>query len=196
LHRMSNPQKHEKTSLMLYCFKKGLALMSQTDSVHDLKELSVIIGLPLSIARRAADMRGFHFGKIKSHRSGTSGEFALHIQCAWRIEGSEGIITGYGDLWKPKDEDEWEEDWDYEKGENLQDWKLKELLGSYDSKTRSPVNLSEKLIVESVEITTLGDLIIKLSGGYQIVTFSECSRGEMWRFFSPGTDDDHICMIL
>ena len=179
---------------------KGLILMTQTDSVDDLKEmqkqLSVIIGLPLTIARRAADMRMFHFGQIKSCDRGSWGEFALHIQCVWRVEGPQEIVTGCGDLWEPKDEDNEEEVWHYDTHENLQDWKLKELLESYDSKTRSLVNLSKKLIVESVEIIFPGDLIIKLSGGYKIVTFIHHTRGEMWRFFSPGTDDDHICMIL
>ena len=51
------------------------------------EHLAPMVGLPLSIARRAADMRVFHFGKVSEVSGGTVGEFALHIQCPWRIEG-------------------------------------------------------------------------------------------------------------
>ncbi len=142
-------------------------------------------------------MRGFHFGQIKPHSSGEGdcGSFVLHLQCSWRLESPQEIITGHRDLWEPETEEGWNEDWDYEDG-NLQDRKLTELLGSYDFNTRSCVNSTEKLIVESVEIINFGDLIIKLSGGYQIVTFINHTIGESWRFFSPGTKEKHICMIM
>jgi hypothetical protein len=159
------------------------------------KRLTVLIGLPLSIARRAADMRVFHFGRITTLSKGSYGQFALHIQCSWRIEGPEGIGTGSHDLWEPKNAEDWDEEWSYDTTENLQDYKVQELLGGYDPATRSSVNLTEKLIVESVDVNRFGDLAIKLLGGYRIVTFMDQTRGELWRFFSPNTDEDHLCMI-
>jgi hypothetical protein len=41
----------------------------------------VLIGLRLSIVRRAADMLVLHFGDIRPHSSGegTVGDYALHI---------------------------------------------------------------------------------------------------------------------
>jgi len=42
--------------------------------------LQPLIGLELSIARRAADMRVFHFGRIRKVEKGTVGDYALHIQ--------------------------------------------------------------------------------------------------------------------
>ncbi len=57
------------------------------------KALEPLVGLPLSIARSAADMRVFHFGKVRpaANGKGTVGEYALHIQCPWRLVGKEGL---------------------------------------------------------------------------------------------------------
>jgi hypothetical protein len=149
------------------------------------KILQVLVGLPLRIARRAADMRGFHFGEIKPHKGGNAGSYVLHLLCSWRIEGPEGLITGHRDLWDPKEEDGGDENWDYEKNENLQDWKIEQLLGKGEKKSFYN-DSDDKLIVESVEIHAFGDLVIKISGGYKIVTFVNHSRGDSWFFFAPG----------
>jgi hypothetical protein len=78
------------------------------------KMLQVLIGLPLRITRLAADMRGFHFGQIRPHhRGGNSGEYVLHLLCSWRIEKDDELLTGHRDLWDPKDEDDWDKDWDH-----------------------------------------------------------------------------------
>lgn len=143
--------------------------------------LQVLIGLPLRVARRACDMRGFHFGQINRDM----GEYALHLLCSWRIEGPDEIITGHRDLWSPKRDEDWDDDWDYEVNENLQDWKIGQLLT--DRENKSFYNHSDdKLIVESVDIHAFGDLVISLKGGYRIVTFLNHSRGESWLFFAPG----------
>jgi hypothetical protein len=54
--------------------------------------LSKLFGLSLAIARDAADMKNFHFGVVGPHSSveGTVDQYALHIQCAWRILGAAG----------------------------------------------------------------------------------------------------------
>lgn len=149
------------------------------------KIIQVLVGLPLRIARRAADMRGFHFGQINPHKGGNAGEYVLHLMCSWRIEGPEGLITGHRDLWDPKLEEDWDENWDYELNENLQDWKIGQLVGKCENKSFYNYT-DDKLVVESVDINGFGDLVIALSGGYRIVTFLNHSRGESWLFFSPG----------
>ncbi len=55
-------------------------------------------------------MRVLHFGRIRKIEKGTVSEYALHIQCPWRIEGPEGIVTGRSDLWEPA-EDSPDIDW-------------------------------------------------------------------------------------
>ncbi len=68
----------------------------ESTKVCTLRRLEELIGLNLSIARRAADMRVLHFGEITvdDDERGSTGEIALHIQCPWRIEGPDGIVTG------------------------------------------------------------------------------------------------------
>jgi hypothetical protein len=68
-----------------------------SDEVEIRRSLTQLIGLKLAVARRAADMRVLHFGTIrpalksdlpsrKNKPRGSIGDFALHIQCPWRIE--------------------------------------------------------------------------------------------------------------
>jgi hypothetical protein len=51
------------------------------------RSLEKLVALPLSIARDAADMKNFQFGAIRPHPSGTGtiGQYALHVQCPWRL---------------------------------------------------------------------------------------------------------------
>ena len=65
------------------------------------RQLGALVGLPLAAARRAADMRNFQFGVMRTVKGGSVGDFALHIQCPWQIEGPDGIVTGRADLWDP-----------------------------------------------------------------------------------------------
>ena len=154
--------------------------------------LAVLLGRRLVIARRAADLRGFHFRRLTAVGEGlgtvTSGEFALHIQCPWRIEGPDGIVTGRLDLWEPaepSDDINWDT-WDYEKDPNLQDRRIGEWLGSYDTGTRSSFNNSERLVVEQVAGDEFGGATIVLSGGYRLVIFPSGSIGEDWRLLRAG----------
>jgi hypothetical protein len=157
-------------------------------------QLKPLVGLRLAIARRAADLRNFQFGQIRAVEGGTVGEYALHIQCPWRFERPDGILTGRSDLWQPAEASE-EVDWDtwhYERNENLQDRKLGTLLGSHDPATRSFVNQTEHLVVEEVRADNCGGVTIQLSGGYRLVLFPAGIRGEDWRLFRPDTDEPHF----
>jgi hypothetical protein len=150
--------------------------------------------LRLAIARRAADLRNFQFGRVRAVRSGTVGEYALHVQCPWRIEGPEGIVTGRADLWEPAEpspEIDWDT-WDYERDENLQDRRLAALLAGYDPETRSFVNEADYLVVEDVQADDCGGAVIWLTGGYRLALFPAGTRGEDWRVFRPGTGGPHF----
>jgi hypothetical protein len=156
--------------------------------------LRPLVGLKLSIARRGADMRIFHFGSIRRVEKGTSGVCALHIQCPWRLEGPEGIITGRSDLWEPAEDVsgiDWDT-WDYDENENLQDRRIGELLGGYDPETRSFVNETDRLIVETVQGDAYGGASLMLSGGFRLVIFPAGTRAEDWRLFRPGADEAHF----
>ncbi len=159
-----------------------------------LSHLKPLVGLKLALARHTADLRNFQFGTVRAVERGTVGEYALHVQCPWRIEGSDGITTGRGDLWEPAEpsqEIDWDK-WDYETDENLQDRRMAALLGGYDPVTGSFVNSTEHLIVEDVCADDYGGASIRLSGGYKLVLFPAGTRGEDWRVFRPDTYESHF----
>jgi hypothetical protein len=161
------------------------------------EQLKPLIGLRLAIARRAADMRNFHFGQIRAAKRGTVGDYALHIQCPWRFEDADGIITGRTDLWEPAEasgEVDWDT-WHYERNENLQDRQLRDLLGGYDATTRSFVNQTDHLVVEEVRGDPCGGVTIQFSGGYRLVLFPAGVASEDWRFFCPGVDEPHFVIV-
>jgi len=147
--------------------------------------LQPLIGLPLSIAREAADMRVFHFGAIRPHRSGkgTVGRYALHIQCAWRLTGADRIITGYSDRFSSLGADN-EPDPENWRAGNLQKVRIEEFMGDYDEKTRSPVDLAGRHVVVAVEADRYGSVDIVLTGGVRLQVFPDGSSTEDWRFIS------------
>ena len=143
--------------------------------------LSTLVGLPLSAARRAADMRTFQFGKLRPVERGSVGDFALHVQCAWRIEGPAGMVTGRSDLWEPFDATAPIAGWDYEQSPNLQDVRMDEW--------RSRNTL---LLVEHVDADDFGGAAIFLSSGFVLRLFPAGTRGEDWRLFRPKTESPHF----
>lgn len=155
--------------------------------------LERLIGLPLAIARDAGNMKNFQFGAVRPHPSGRGavGQYALHIQCPWRLVGSEGIVTGSTDYYEPAEEDQEVDLKDVQAG-NRQRKHLTGLLGGYDSNTRSLVNNSDRFVVEGVLVDDCNGLDLTLSGGFHLQIFPCGSIGEDWRFFAPGTDDDHV----
>ena len=158
------------------------------------RHLKPLVGLRLSAARRAADMRNFHFGRMRVVERGTVGNYALHVQCPWRIEGPLGIVTGRSDLWEPSQPDQVidPDSWDYDEDENLQDFQIRSWLGGYDAVTRSDVNEDDRFVVEAVHADDYGGISLRLSGGYRLVLFPDCTRGEDWRIFRPGTGERHF----
>lgn len=63
--------------------------------------LSPLVGLPLFQAHDAADLKVFAFGQAHvvprrfpqpgKPSTSTVGDYALHVQCAWRIVGPDGV---------------------------------------------------------------------------------------------------------
>ena len=102
--------------------------MTQSEIENALRPL---IGLKLSIARRAADLCNFQLGDIRTAAPGirpgprgTVGEYALHIQCPWRIDGPGGIVTGRPDLWMLPSGEYPPDGWEPQYGNNRQDERI------------------------------------------------------------------------
>jgi hypothetical protein len=146
------------------------------------EHLRPLIGLRLSASYRAADMRVFHFGRMHVIGGGAVGEYALHVQCPWRIETEDRIITGHDDLFLPAEETEdfdWES-WDWDGGETLQD----RLVSDFLAKTEPSV--------QDLNTDRYGGAKLSLSGGYSLVLFPADSQGEDWRVFKPNSEGEHF----
>jgi len=150
-----------------------------------------LIGLRLSIVRRAADTLVLHFGDIRASGDGTVGAYALHVQCPWRFDGLGGTVTGRDDLWDYAGPGERPANWSYEDGRSLQDQRWSNFFEP-DERTRSWVNESDRFVVTGTEQTKRGDVRLELSGGYAILLFPASHRGAAWRLFAPGSDVDHL----
>ncbi len=169
-----------------------MSMMITADEIR--AHLKPLVRLRLSEASRAADMRCFHFGQLREADGRYMGEYALHVQCPWRIEGPEGLITGRLDLWEPAADSpdiDWGT-WDFDEDENLQDKLIETLLRGYDVQTGSFVDETGWLVVEAVAGDAYGGATITLSGGFRLVIFPAGTRGEDWRIFCPETNEPHF----
>lgn len=153
--------------------------------------LQCLVGLPLHDAGRAADLEWFSFGapRTVAGRHGeprTVGDYALHLQCAWRISGPSGIHVASRDRYYPAthiEVDLLEFDWDHP-GANRCDERMNLFFAEH---------AGVPLIVRSVHADALGSLRITFDNAYVLEVFPDSSRGsEHWRFFQPAMDADHF----
>ena len=144
-----------------------------------------LVGLPLWGTTRAADMECFKFGAKHTGlgyfgKPSTVGDYALHLQCAWRIVGPMGIVVGGHDVYAPEGDARAHLpgfDWD-QPGSTRRDERL----------TAFFAGLKEPLIVEEVLADSVGGFVIKLTGGFSLEAFPSgtVSEAEHWRLFKPG----------
>jgi hypothetical protein len=112
------------------------------------------------------------------------GEYALHLQCAWRIRGPRGIVVGSGDLHYPKcDSDDIPEDFDWQK-ENRRDERLTGLLTT---------GAEKPLMVEGVSGDETGGFVLNISRGFRLEVMPDDSLPhEHWRLLRPGELSSHF----
>jgi hypothetical protein len=167
--------------------------MAENMKEHIEEELQCLIGLPLVNAGRAADMQWFHFGEQRTvsdfkGKPRLIGEYALHIQCPWRIVGREGIVVGSSDRYYPANEQNEQRgdfDWDIP-GANRCDKLIQAFL---QERKGFPA------VVTRIESDFIGSLKIKLKGDLDLDldVFPDDSLGkEHWRFFKPSTERPHF----
>jgi hypothetical protein len=155
------------------------------------KELSVLVGLPLWDAGRGADLEWFHFGEHRqvADRKGRLkeiGEYALHVQCSWRIVSSDQVIVARRDLYYLPDgsvdlSDDF--DWDKQMG-NWRDVRMHAFLKEHGS---------QPLIVTAIKGGRAGSVSISFTEDFVLELFPDDSlSGEHWRFFRPSVDESHF----
>ena len=154
---------------------------------------SNLIGLPLWDAGRASDLVWFAFGErriVQDFRGESKevGEYALHVQCAWRLVQGDCTIVASRDLYYPAG---WGMDspdvpadfkWDVQ-GANRLDERLKPFFQ----------NERKDLIVNRVEAGIAGALQIFFRDETVLEVFPNDSfEGEHWRLFRPYRDERHF----
>lgn len=165
--------------------------MLNKEIVNDIyKKISIILNEPFRYIGRASDIAWLGFGEDKISRDFHGRErvlaqYALHIQCSFRIISSDKIILANSDMFEPskKNEEKVNFNWD-SVGENLYDEKSELLTKKLE------VN---SFIVSDINISRYGDLKIRTSNDYVIEVFNNISyNDESWRFFEPGCDKYHL----
>ena len=152
------------------------------------KALDVLIGEPLCASGRAADLEWFAFGQrrtVKGFRGDAKevGEYALHVQCAWRIRRGDQVVVGSRDLYVPADENNnnnkpEEFDWDLP-GASRRDKRIAEL---FQNETR-------QFLVKQVQVGEAGSFSIVLDSEYVLDVFPDDSLSdEHWRIFKPSSE--------
>lgn len=152
------------------------------------KCLGSLIGLPLSNAGRAADMMWFSFGKETKVTDSRGchkhvGEYALHVQCAWRLVGPHGIIVGSGDIHYPAENIKGGSDFNWDvPGANRCDERINKFLQSQQP----------SLLVETISGDFIGGFKIRFAGNFLLEVFPcNSSAVEEWRLFQPGANRPH-----
>jgi hypothetical protein len=155
-------------------------------------KLDKLVGLNLRYAGRASNLFWLGFGeKILVTRRGKKeevAEYALHIQCSWRIAKGYKIIVGSQDFYSPRTglENENEHfEWNIQ-GNNRFDERIESFIK----------DINEHTIVERVDSDEVGGLKIFLSQGYLLEVFPNTSEddeySEFWRLFNRKEGSPHF----
>ncbi len=160
----------------------GYALFMTTLGKQIEECLDVLRSLPLWTSGRAADLQWFQFGKrhrVPTRKGGTKevGDFALHLQCAWRVSGPRGIVVASRDRYEPKGDssDNVNFEWDVA-GENRCDERMAAFLAEHAPR-----------MVVGVAGDEAGGFRLVLDRDFSLDVFPDDSLGdEHWRFFLSG----------
>ena len=140
--------------------------------------VEMLQGTKLNAIGRAAAMCWIHFGdliQIES-RSGvrTVGQYALDVDCPWRIRCNSKILLASTDMFEPASTHQYDEtfEWDIQ-GNNL-----------FDERVTMLCNNEPIITVQSIELSPTNDLKIIFSNNYILEVFVCGSTGvEQWRLF-------------
>ena len=148
-----------------------------------------LVGLPLWSSGRAGDLQWFAFGDRRTVTTSNGkakevGEFALHVQCPWRIVRDDRVVVGSSDLYYPADEAaEVPEDFDWDGVVTRRDRRVAALFE----------NETGAFAVQRIDVGDAGALRIAFDKGYALELFPHDSvTDEDWRLFRPYLDDPHL----
>ena len=155
--------------------------------------LKVLVGLPWWAIGRVVDLVWLELGQRRRVRTlrGTwkfVGDWALHLQCAWRIGEPQGLIVASDDRFCPAgDPDKAPKRWKWDIGPNRFDERVKRLL---------PETAEGYGVVQKVRGDRFGGVQITLINGLMIDIFPsdtlDREGDEHWRFFQPSRKSKHF----
>ena len=136
------------------------------------ERLQCILGQPLWDCGRVADLLWLHFGNrhVSTMRSGATrevGDYALHVQCAWRIVCRRRIVAAS----------------DREPFERI------------DTDLSAFVREHCPALVERVVADDDGGLSISLAGGCLVEVSPYDDSDEQWRLLQPGHSAPHLVLF-
>jgi hypothetical protein len=155
-------------------------------------EIGKLVGLKMQYAGRASNLFWLGFGDIfQLNRRGKieeTAEYALHIQCSWRITLNNKIIVASRDFYSPnsKWDDDNDDDFEWDKQGNNRFDELIEIF----------MKNNEQLKVKQIDADNIGGVILTFSNGCVLEIFPDSSedddQSEHWRFFNRKENGPHF----
>lgn len=147
-------------------------------------QLNFLQGLKIQNIGRTLDMVNIGFGepivrKKKNDEEVILGEFALHVQCPFRIIHDNNIVLGYTDLFIPDEET------------NILVDLNKRNTNIFDSKVKCLELELKKETVKNIYLTPVNDLVIE-TANFTIEILVCDQSSESWRFFCIADNSPHI----
>ncbi|HEV3272086.1 MAG TPA: hypothetical protein VGZ93_07890 [Candidatus Methylacidiphilales bacterium] len=151
------------------------------------KALTPLVGLPLSSIGRAANMLWLNFGEMREVPWGTAtriiGDWAIHVQCTWRLYRRDRIFITSRDYYRSPDGTALGDDWDTF-GKSKFDSVARFLCSEFETNPS---------IVESVDCDEAGGFLIHFDDEVRLQVSPDIGvSGEQWRLFQPGEANKHF----
>ena len=181
--------------------------MKTKDLAKIKKELAFISGLPLRNIVRIGDMLGLGMGNLIERESAyhkfkygeskivSTGEYALHISCFYRLRCGNDIILGKEDRYQPSHYLSNNPDFDWELFNDEQNVQYFDKQGNnrMDELISMKFNELDGFIIDKVAVNKFGDISIYFTNGFVIEAYADASDdSECWRFFKANSDDEHL----
>lgn len=153
-------------------------------------ELGILLKQPLIDIGRAGNLLWLSFGRKifitdKNGCKKPKNEYALHIQCAWRIVKDTRIIVGSRDFYTPRtgitsDSFAWDTP-----GANRVDEKIEELKA-----------LQSNVVIDKIAADEFGGIKVTFNSGINLEVFPDDSlEDEFWRLIVAGEPSKHFVVF-
>ena len=160
--------------------------MNRTENLQLRQTLASLVGLPLTCLCRVADLTMWDFGvqNLVTTKSGWKffSDWAIHIQCAWRLLSSDAILVASEDITRSV------------AGEPVSDLQAGATLLDYRLQTLKLTGAA--LRVTSIESSHHTDLRIDFDRGLQLqiltLTSTRDSEVEFWRLIEMSGAKRHF----